>query len=161
MPIGVNKVVTLEFTLKDGEGNLIQTTENNEPFVFLTGANQILPKLEEEVDKMLIGSSKNVILEPEDAYGEYDKNAIKKIPVSNFPEGTELEAGMGFLAHSPEGKQMPFTITKVEEENVIADFNHPLAGQKLDFDIKLINVRDATAEELQHGHVHGTGGHNH
>lgn len=159
MAIGKNKVVTINYTLKDEEGAVIDSTENNPAFSYLSGNNQILPRLEEKIDEMLIGSSKNVVLEPKNAYGEYKEEAIQKVNKKEFPEGTNLEKGMSFVANTPEGKQMPFYIQEIEEEEITIDFNHPLAGKKLEFDVKLVDVRDATEEEITHGHAHAGDGH--
>lgn len=161
MAIGVNKVVTMNFTLKDDKGNVLDTTENTQPFSFLSGNNQILPKLEENIDQMIIGAKKNVKIEASEGYGEYNDKAVQQVDKKNFPENINLEEGMRFVANSPEGKEMPFTVNKVEEEQVTIDFNHPLAGKDLNFDVELLDVRDATQEELSHGHVHGPGGHQH
>ncbi len=161
MAIGANKVVTLNYTLTDDQGNLIQNTEENGSFIYLSGSNQILPKLEEAIDSMIIGSKKIIELNSADAYGDYDENAIQFIKKNVFPEGANLEPGIEYMAHNPEGHAVPFVIKEVNGEDVTIDFNHPLAGKNLNFDVELIDVRDATAEELQHGHVHGEGGHHH
>jgi FKBP-type peptidyl-prolyl cis-trans isomerase SlyD len=161
MAIGANKVVTVNYKLSDDQGNLIQTTKENEPFVYLSGNNQILPKLEEAIDNMLIGGKKNIELESSDAYGNYDEKAIQQVKKNAFPEGANLEPGMEYMAHSPEGQPVPFVIKEVKEDDITIDFNHPLAGKNLNFDVELVDVRDATEEELQHGHAHGAGGHSH
>jgi FKBP-type peptidyl-prolyl cis-trans isomerase SlyD len=160
MAIGANKVVTLNYKLTDDQGNVIQTTEN-EPFIYLSGNSQILPKLEEQIDTMLIGGKKNIELSSADAYGDYDEKAIQQVKKEEFPEGSNLEEGMQYMAHTPDGKPVPFVIKEVKEEEVTIDFNHPLAGKNLSFDVELVDVRDATAEELEHGHAHGGDGHHH
>jgi FKBP-type peptidyl-prolyl cis-trans isomerase SlyD len=161
MPIKQNQVVTINFTLKDETGEIIDSTQGNNPFSFISGNNQILPKLEESISIMLIGSKTNVKLNPVDAYGEYKEEAVQTVDRSEFPQDVELEEGMSFMAHTPEGKQVPLTIAGVEGDKVTVDFNHPLAGRALEFDVELLNIRDATLEELQHGHVHGPDGHHH
>lgn len=161
MPIGANKVVTVNYKLSDDEGNLIQSTNINEPFVYLSGSNQILPKLEQEIDSMIIGGKKNIGLNSSEAYGNYDEKAVQQVKREEFPEGTNLEAGMEFMASTPEGKPVPFVIKEVKDDDITIDFNHPLAGKNLNFDIELIDVRNATQDELEHGHVHGAGGHHH
>jgi len=161
MAIGQNKVVTMNFTLKDEQGKIIQTTNNNSPFQFLSGNQQILPKLEEEIDHMIIGSKKNVKIPAKEAYGEYSEQAVQQVSKNNFPKDIELEVGMEFIANSTKGEQMPFVVKEIKNEEVTIDYNHPLAGENLEFDIELVDVRDATVEELQHGHVHGPGGHHH
>jgi FKBP-type peptidyl-prolyl cis-trans isomerase SlyD len=161
MAIGQNKVVTMNFILKDENGKTIQATNNMEPFQFLSGNQQILPRLEEEIDNMIIGSKKNVKITAREAYGEYKEEAIQQVSKNNFPKDIDLEVGMEFIANSPKGEQMPFVVKEIKNEEVTIDFNHPLAGKDLEFDIELLDVRDATVEEMQHGHVHGPGGHHH
>ncbi len=161
MAIRQNKVVTMNYTLKDSEGNIIQTTGNGEPFQFLSGNQQILPKLEIEIENMIIGSKKNVKIIANEAYGEYSEQAVQQANKNNFPKDVDLQVGMEFVANSPEGHQMPFVITNIKDEEVTIDFNHPLAGKDLEFDIELIDIRDATIDEMQHGHIHGPDGHHH
>jgi FKBP-type peptidyl-prolyl cis-trans isomerase SlyD len=161
MPSEPNKVITMNYTLKDNEGVVIDTTEDKGAFSFISGANQILPKLEEQIGTMLIGSKKNVKLSAEEAYGVYDESAIQKVEKSTFPADTPVEVGMGFVANSPDGHPMPFKVAAVEEKEVTIDFNHPLAGKDLEFNVHLIDIRNASEEEATHGHVHGPGGHHH
>ena len=161
MPLKSNQVVTMNFTLKDDSGNVLDSTRENNPFSFISGANQVLPKLEEKIGEMIIGSKKDVVLAPEDGYGVYQQDAVRTIKKSEFPEDIELDKGMGFIAKSPQGKDVQFFIKEIEGENITVDFNHPLAGKTLHFDLELLNLRDATAEELNHGHVHGPDGHPH
>lgn len=161
MAIEQNKVVTMNFTLKDDEGNVLDSTEKGGPFSYISGNNMVLPKLEDTVGGMLIGSKKNLKLEAKDGYGKYNEDALQVVGKENFPEDFVLEVGMEYMASGPDGVQMPFTICNIDGEEITIDFNHPLAGKNLNFDIELLNVRDATAEELSHGHVHGTGGHHH
>ena len=156
-----NQVVTMNFTLKDDSGNVLDSTKENYPFSFISGANQVLPKLEEKIGEMIIGSKKDLVLAPEDGYGVYQQDAVRTIKKSEFPEDIELDKGMGFIAKSPQGKDVQFFIKEIEGENITVDFNHPLAGKTLHFDLELLNLRDATAEELNHGHVHGPDGHPH
>jgi FKBP-type peptidyl-prolyl cis-trans isomerase SlyD len=161
MALQANKVVTFNYILKDENGELLDSTEKGGPFSFITGNMQVLPGLEEALGTMIIGSKKNIKLAASDAYGEYDENAVQKINRSLFPEEAELEIGMTYFAHSPEGQHLQFVITKMENEDITVNFNHPLAGKNLEFDVELLDVRDATPEEISHGHVHGPGGHHH
>jgi FKBP-type peptidyl-prolyl cis-trans isomerase SlyD len=161
MAFMANKVVTFNYILKDTEGNLLDSTEKGGPFSFLTGNMQVLPGLEEALGNMIIGSKKNIKLAAADAYGEYDENAIQKVNRSLFPEEAELEIGVTYFAHSPEGQHLQFVITEIENDDITVNFNHPLAGKNLEFDVELLDVRDATPEEISHGHVHGPGGHHH
>lgn len=161
MAIGQNKVITMNYTLKDEEGNVIQSTDNANPFRFLSGNKQILPKLEEEINNMIIGSKKNVKIPSTEAYGEYTEQALQQVNKNNFPKDIDLQVGMEFMANSPDGHQMPFVVKDIKEEEITIDFNHPLAGKDLEFEVELVDIRDATVEEMQHGHVHGEGGHHH
>jgi len=110
---------------------------------------------------MLIGGKKIVKIGASEAYGEYDEKAVQNIKKEQFPADAKVEVGVRYVANSPEGGQMPFVIKEVKEKDVAVDFNHPLAGKDLEFDVELIDIRDATAEEIQHGHVHSPGGHHH
>ncbi len=161
MPIERNKVVTLNFTLTDDDGNLLDSTDNGGAFSYITGNNMILPKLEEAVNSMIIGTKKQLKFEAKDGYGIYNEDAVQVVGKENFPEDFVLEAGMEYMASNPDGVQMPFIITSINGEEVTIDFNHPLAGKNLNFDVELVDVRDATAEELAHGHIHGPDGHHH
>lgn len=161
MALEPNKVVTFNYSLKDNEGTIIDTTENKAPLSFISGTSQILPKLEEAIGKMIIGSKKDVKLAAAEAYGEYDEKAVQQAKRDQFPAELNIEVGMQYIASSPEGQQMPFIITDIKEDDITIDFNHPLAGKDLEFNVELLDVRDATEEELAHGHVHGPGGHQH
>lgn len=161
MPIETNKVVTLNFTLTDDSGNVLDSTDQGGPFSYISGRGMVLPKLEEAVSVMMIGTKKQLKLEAADAYGNYNEQIVQVVGKENFPEDFVLEVGMEYMASNPEGVQMPFTITEVNGDEITIDFNHPFAGMNLIFDLELLDVRDANAEELAHGHVHGPGGHHH
>lgn len=161
MAIEQNKVVTMNFKLTDDHGNVLDSTEQGGPFSYLSGNNMVLPKLEETVNGMIIGTKKSLKLNAADGYGNYNEEALQVVGKENFPEDFVLEVGREYMASNPDGVQMPFTITNVNGEEITIDFNHPLAGKNLNFDIELLDVRDATPEELTHGHVHGPGGHHH
>jgi len=156
-----NQVVTINYILTDSEGEIIDATSEGKSFSFLSGGGQILPKLEEAIGGMLIGSKKIVPLTAEDAYGEYADDAVQVLPRSEFPKEIDIKEGMEFVTNAPDGSQMPFVVSKITDEHITVDFNHPLAGEALTFDVELLDVRDATAEELSHGHAHGTHGHQH
>jgi len=159
--VKANQVVTINYTLKDSEGEIIDSTSEGKSFSFLSGSEQILPKLEEAIGGMLIGSKKIVALAAADAYGEYFDDAVQVLQSSEFPKEMEIKEGMEFVTNDADGNQMPFVISKITDEQITVDFNHPLAGEDLTFDVELLDLRDATAEELSHGHAHGAHGHHH
>ncbi|MCK9425090.1 MAG: peptidylprolyl isomerase [Ignavibacteriaceae bacterium] len=156
-----NQVVTINYILTDSEGEIIDSTSEGKSFSFLSGSEQVLPKLEEAVGAMLIGSKRIVALTAEDAYGEYIDDAVQILQRSEFPKEVEIKEGMEFVTNAPDGSQMPFVISKITDEQITVDFNHPLAGVDLTFDVELLDLRDATAEELSHGHAHGAHSHHH
>ena len=161
MSINVQRVIKFSYTLRDEQGNILDSTEKSGALFFLTGSGQIIPKLEEELSVMLIGSKKNIHIDAQDAYGEYESEAIQTVKRIEFPEDMNLEIGQSYYANTPDGGQMPFLIKEINDDEVIIDFNHPLAGVNLDFDVQLVDVRDATQEEISHGHVHGANDNHH
>ena len=161
MPLKKNQVVTINYILKDESGGVVQATSKDNPFAFISGGEQILPKLEENIGEMLIGSKRTVVLSPEEGYGKYSDSMIQLVSRSEFPSDITLEEGMDFIADTPDGRQMPFIIRNIDGDNITLDFNHPLAGHTLTFEVELLNLRDASPEEISHGHIHGAGGHHH
>jgi FKBP-type peptidyl-prolyl cis-trans isomerase SlyD len=160
MHIEARKVVTLNYTLTDNEGNVIdQSTDSS--FAYLHGASNIIPGLESALAGKAAGDSLNVSVEPSEAYGERDPEKTQSVPRNMFPEDTEIEVGMQFHAQGPGGETLVVTIAGVEGDTITVDGNHPLAGIPLNFAVEVIEVRDASEEELDHGHVHGPGGHDH
>lgn len=160
MPIEARKVVTLNYTLTDNEGNVIdQSTDSS--FAYLHGASNIIPGLESALAGKSAGDSLNVSVEPSEAYGERDPEKTQSVPRNMFPEDTEIEVGMQFHAQGPGGETLVVTIAGIEGDTITVDGNHPLAGIPLNFAVEVIEVRDASEEELDHGHVHGPGGHDH
>jgi FKBP-type peptidyl-prolyl cis-trans isomerase SlyD len=158
MTIQKNKVVTIEYTLKDETGALIESSEGQEPLIYLHGVGNIIPGLEASLEGKSAGATLNVSVPPADAYGEWDQGKIIEIPKAQFSGVDDVQVGMQFGVHSSVGEQI-VTVTKVEGENVTVDANHPLAGKTLNFEVKVVGVREPTADELDHGHVHGPGGH--
>ena len=161
MALDENKVVSIRYTLKDENGEILDQATKEQPFAFLSGQNQILPNLEKKISEMVIGSQQKVVLSPEQGYGNYREDAVKQVKRSEFPEKIELQEGQRFMADLGEGKHQPFFVKSISENDVTIDFNHPLAGVTLEFDLELLDIRDATNEEIMHGHVHGPGGHKH
>jgi FKBP-type peptidyl-prolyl cis-trans isomerase SlyD len=162
MNIFANTVVTLTFELYDSEGALLEATD--EPITYLHGGHSgMLPKLEEALNLKKVGDAVSVDVEPVDAFGDYDPELVKVEAVDRLPP--EVEVGMQFEAFANPGDDpgsgTVFTVTDIAEGKVVLDGNHPWAGKRLRFDCRILDVRAATAEELEHGHVHGAGGHHH
>jgi FKBP-type peptidyl-prolyl cis-trans isomerase SlyD len=160
MQIQDKRVVSLSYTLKDDNDQIIdQSTDGS--FCYLHGASNIIPGLEDSLTGKQAGDELSVRVSPEDGYGARDENRIQEVPREMFPDDTEIETGMQFHAQSPDGQQIVVMVAKVDEKTVTVDGNHPLAGVPLNFDVRILDVRDATTEELEHGHVHGPDGHHH
>jgi len=158
--IAANKVVTISYTLRDDDGEIIDSSDDGAPLVYLHGATNIVPGLEEELEGVAQGDSIKASIPPEKGYGPRIGES-QEVPRNLFPAEAELVAGMQVVAHDDEGRQVPFFITGIGEETVTVDPNHPLAGETLHFDVKIEALRDATDEEVAHGHPHGEGGHHH
>ena len=160
MKIQKGSVVTLEFELKNEDGELLDSSAENGNMLYLHGQGQIPEKLEAELSDKNQGDTLKIKLAAIDGYGEYDEGLIQDVKRSDIQGVDELSEGMQFPAKTDQG-MMYFTVMKLEGDSVVLDGNHPLAGEELNFDIKVIEVRKATDEELAHGHVHGPGGHEH
>lgn len=148
------QVVSMEYTLHV-DGELVDSSEGQEPLEFLQGEGNIIPGLEDELYGMGIGESKEVVVAAEDGYGLLDPDAFIDVPKAQFPAEIPLEAGVELQVQDENGNPMMARIDRVDNENVKLDFNHPLAGKELHFKVKVVGLRDATEEELEHGHVHG------
>lgn len=158
MTIQKNSVVTIEYTLTDESGALIESSEGQEPLTYIHGMGNVIPGLEASLEGKTPGEAIKVSVAPEDAYGEWDQEKIIDIPKVQFSGVDDVKVGMQFGVHSSVGEQI-VTVTKVDGETVTVDANHPLAGKTLNFDVKIVGIRDATSDELDHGHVHGPGSH--
>lgn len=156
MLIATDKVATIHFTITDEKGLVQDSTEGQPPYSFIGSLDQMFPAVEEKLAGMEVGSKATLSLEPAEAYGEYDEDYVKVTDRAHFPDGVELKEGMTFLTQQ-EDEEVPVTIKKVDEAEVTIDFNHPMAGQKLKIDLELLEIRDATKEELDSGHIHGAG----
>ena len=160
MNIVADSVVTLSYKLYSAGGELIE--ESQQPIVYLHGGHHgIFPKIEAALEEKKAGDQCSVTLEPDDAFGEYDAELVRVEGQDRFPN--DVKVGMQFEgAEGEEGEQTRvFTVTDIADGKVVVDGNHPLAGQRLRFDCTVLDVRQATAEELAHGHVHGPDGHHH
>ncbi|ALP52873.1 peptidylprolyl isomerase [Candidatus Tenderia electrophaga] len=160
MQLATNKVATIAYTLKDEQGTLIDQADKNQPFAFILGVGNIIPGLENALEGKTAGDQVSVTIEPAEAYGERDDNLKQTLSKEMFEGVDEVKPGMQFHAQTNQGMSV-VTVTEVEGEDVTIDGNHPLAGVTLNFDVDVLEVRDATEEELEHGHVHGPGGHEH
>ncbi|HEC18494.1 MAG TPA: peptidylprolyl isomerase [Gammaproteobacteria bacterium] len=160
MTIADNKVVTLNYTLTDDEGTVIDKSDDGS-FQYLHGASNIIPGLENALSGKAEGDELKVTVSPEEGYGERDDARKETVPREMFPADTEIEPGMQFHAEGPQGQMITVTVVEVNDDTVTVDGNHPLAGVQLNFDVQVVGVRDASAEELEHGHVHGPEGHQH
>jgi FKBP-type peptidyl-prolyl cis-trans isomerase SlyD len=146
-------VVSIDYTLTV-DGEVVDSTEGDEPLMFLQGHQNIIPGLERELSGMKIGDSKKVVVPPTEAYGEIDPDNIIDVPRSEFPAEIPLDPGTELEVKNADGEVLSATIAEVNPNNVKLDFNHPLAGKQLDFDVTVTDLREATEEELAHGHVH-------
>lgn len=160
MEISKDKVAILDYVLKDDDGVILDQSDNGE-FAFLAGAGGIIPGLENALNGKKSGDEINVTVAPKDGYGEIDPNGIQEIPKNMFPEDMQIEPEMQFHAEAPSGEMMVLTVVELKDDTIVADSNHALAGKTLHFNVTIIEVRDASKEELDHGHVHGPGGHHH
>lgn len=161
MIIEKNKVVTFHYTLKDDNGEIIDTSSGKDPLAYIQGTGSIVIGLENEMEGKKIGDAFEVSVNPAEGYGEVNNDLIRTLPKEQFKHfGDQLVIGLNIYIESPQG-QIPATIVDINDEDVSFDMNHPLAGKKLNFSIEVTDIRDASAEELDHGHVHGPGGHEH
>ncbi|MDP3979547.1 MAG: peptidylprolyl isomerase [Pseudomonas sp.] len=161
MLIAPNKAVSIDYTLTNDAGEVIDSSAGGAPLVYLQGAGNIIAGLEKALLGKQAGDELDVSVEPEEAYGEYSAELVATLNRSMFEGVDELEVGMQFHASGPDGSMQIVTVRDLDGDDVIVDGNHPLAGQRLNFKVKVVEVRDASEEEVAHGHVHGEGGHQH
>ncbi len=160
MLISSHKVVHLHYTLTNESGEVLDTSRGDEPLAYIHGMGNIISGLEEALTGHVAGDRFQVSVPPEEAYGIRDDALIQVVPRSAFPGVNEIRPGMQFRAESPDGVQL-VTVMEVDGDEVTLDGNHPMAGLTLNFDVEVTAVRDATDHEIDHGHVHGPGGHHH
>jgi FKBP-type peptidyl-prolyl cis-trans isomerase SlyD len=155
MKVEKNKVVKFHYTLKDKEtGEILDSSyQYGQPLAFLVGANNIIPGLERQMEGMEKGEKKTIEVKAEEAYGQVNPELIQKIPRSEF-QGIELQKGMVLQAQDPYGNVIPIKVVDFNDQEVTIDANHPLAGKDLVFEVEVVDVRDATEEEIAHGHAH-------
>ena len=156
MIVRSNSVVSFHYTLRDSEGNTLDSSAGHDAFAYIQGGQQIVPGLEMQMEGKSKGDKFNALVEPAMGYGEFNKDLLQRVPLDRFG-GSKVEAGMQFQA----GEHGVFTVKEVVDGHALLDGNHPLAGVTLNFEVEITDVREATEEELSHGHVHGPGGHHH
>jgi FKBP-type peptidyl-prolyl cis-trans isomerase SlyD len=149
-------VVSMEYTLKVDD-EVIDSSDGQEPLEFLTGYGNIIPGLEREMMGMKVGDSKDVVVAATEGYGEYDAEAFIDVPRGEFPKDMPVEEGLELSVRDDEGNARYARVESVEAETVRLNFNHPLAGDELHFNVKIVSLREPTSEELEHGHVHAAG----
>jgi FKBP-type peptidyl-prolyl cis-trans isomerase SlyD len=160
MPIEKNTVVTFHYILSDETGETVESSRNGEPNVYLHGHGGVLPGLAEALEGKEAGDSLSVTLSPDQAYGQRKPDAIQRVPAKHLQGAKKWKPGMIAQVNTDKGARHVMVV-KVGHKFIDVDTNHPLAGKTLTFDIEVIDLRAAEAEEISHGHVHGAGGHHH
>ena len=160
MVICDKKVVTLDYTLTDNADQIIDQSKDG-TFAYLHGAHNIIPGLEKALLDKKVGDSLKVSISPEEGYGLRDDSMIQEVSIDMFESADQVQVGQQFHAQGPEGHDIVITVTKVENDSVTIDGNHPLAGVQLNFDVTVVDIRDASEEEVAHGHAHHGDHHHH
>lgn len=160
MQIAKNTVAMIDYKLRGPDGNVLDESREGEPLAYVHGVGGIIPGLEDALEGKSPGEKLSVTVAPEQGYGERDDELVQAVPRDRFGDAQDIEPGMQFQAQTEVGPRV-VTVVGIEEDDVIVDANHPLAGVPLHFDVRVVDVRDATPEELEHRHVHGPGGHHH
>ena len=160
MQIAADAVVLIHYTLKGDDGKVLDSSDGGEPLAYIQGHGNLVPGLEKALEGKKDGDALVVTLSPDEGYGKRNEALVQRVPKRSLQGSGEIRKGMQFQAQTEEGLRV-FTVTAVVGDMVALDGNHPLADQTLHFDVEVVSVRAATAEELEHGHVHGAGGHHH
>lgn len=154
-------VVSLAYVLRLDDGEEIDSAASDDPLVYLHGAQNIIPGLEQALTGLKVGDARKVSVNPDDAYGDVDPDAYELVPYDAFPGDVDLEEGMGLrMVDNNTGQQMEAYITELRDDGALLDMNHPLAGETLHFEIEIVGLRRATSDEIAHGHAH-TADHTH
>jgi FKBP-type peptidyl-prolyl cis-trans isomerase SlyD len=160
LKIANGTVVAIDYRLHLGDGDTLDASEPGSPLWYIQGAGNIVPGLERALEGLEPGARTNVTVEAQDGYGAHEPQGVQEVPKEAF--GGELpEIGNQYTARGPEGEMVPFVVKEIRDDVVVVDLNHPLAGRTLHFEVGIVEVREATDEEREHGHVHGPGGHHH
>ena len=160
MQIKENSVVNIHYTLTNDAGEVLDSSSGKEPLMYMHGHNNLIPGLEDQLAGKKAGDKFNADVEAEDAYGLHHEEAIQQIPLSALANIPNLEVGMQLQASTDQGP-VAVRVAEINDEHVVLDGNHPLAGERLHFAVEVVSVRDATPSELEHGHAHGGDGHHH
>lgn len=160
MQVATDKVVVIHYTLKNASGEVLDSSSGGDPLAYIHGNGNIIPGLEEALEGKVVGDKLQVSIEPEKGYGTHSQELVQQVPKRAFQGVGQVQPGMRFTAQTEHGPRQ-VVVTRVVGDMVTVDGNHPLAGQTLNFDVEIADVRDASQEELEHGHVHGPGGHHH
>ena len=160
MQIKENSVVNIHYTLTNDAGEVLDSSSGKEPLMYMHGHNNLIPGLEDQLAGKKEGDKFNADVEAEDAYGLHHEEAIQQIPLSALANIPNLEVGMQLQASTDQGP-VAVRVAEINDEHVVLDGNHPLAGQRLHFAVEVMSVRDATPSALEHGHAHGGDGHHH
>ena len=160
MEITADRVVTIHYTLKDDSGAVLDSSAGAEPLAYIQGHGNLVSGLEKALEGKQEGSTLKVVVAPAEGYGTHDAALIQRVPKRSLQGGGAIQKGMQFHARTDGGMRL-FTVTAVIGDMVTLDGNHPLADKTLHFDVEVVGVRAASTEELEHGHVHGAGGHHH
>ena len=161
MLIAQDKVVLIHYTLKNDSGEVLDSSSGGDPLAYIHGQGNLIAGLEKALEGRQSGDKLNVSVEPSEGYGERDDSLVQQVPRRAFGGAPNVQPGMQFHAQTSQGHTRVVTVTRIQGDMVTVDGNHPLAGENLHFDVEVTEVRDATEEELEHGHVHGPGGHHH
>jgi FKBP-type peptidyl-prolyl cis-trans isomerase SlyD len=160
MQIAEHSVASFHYTLTNDAGDVLDSSEGREPLAYLHGIGNIVPGLERQMAGHVAGDRFSAEVAPEEGYGNYIDELVQIVPRQSFQGIDDLAVGMQFQAQTGQGP-IAVVVTEIEGDEVTVDGNHPLAGETLHFAVEVVEVREASAEELQHGHVHGAGGHHH
>ena len=159
--VAAGTVVSLHYTLKDKDGEVIDSSDGRDPMAYLHGADNIVPGLEKELLGKSVGDSIETVVPAAEGYGEREGPGPQPIPLSAFPEDAGLKSGMQIAVQGPDGQPMPLWVIDIKDDQVMVDAEHPLAGVNLHFTVEITGLRAASEEEIAHGHPHGPGGHHH
>lgn len=157
MKITDKSVVSIHYKLTNDQGEVLDSSEGNDPLVYMHGTRSIIKGLENELAGKAAGDKLDVVVQPEEGYGIVNPELIQEVPHSAFDGVEDIQPGMQFEAKNPEGHRQLITVEEIKESGVTINANHPLAGQVLHFNVSVEEVREATTEELAHGHAHGPG----